>query len=441
MKKILLGISFIFCVASNISFVYSNVAVAKRFNRSAIPVGSRYQWGRMIPPRGKNGSVTINRLMRVEAATGSCVSQITLEFLKPLYCKVREAKVGEQVKLYFPGQRLSDFKHMGIVEKIKKLAVVKRVALANETYEEVPVPSPTLTIDFIKGSVSLGLTKAPPEEPNLLVLDIYDKEKVKVILYQATTIRKASNNVLSDFHSGKKKLFCLNSSKKKRQISPFKANIVIDAGHGGKDPGSCSFGMNEKSITLDIARRVFSTLKKEGYRVFLTRNTDSYLSVVDRFQLAQQLKADLFVSVHVNAVAGIERVSGIETHFLDGRPFFGRRNRNTFLFVENDDDKKLVKGIKRLLYEKITASKVLSKSIQTSILSSLRKKNISVVDRGVKQTAFRTLLRSEVPSSIVEVGFLTNKREAKLLSRPLYRNLLARGICNGIKESFNFFKI
>lgn len=175
-------------------------------------------------------------------------------------------------------------------------------------------------------------------------------------------------------------------------------------------------------------------MKKEGYRVFLTRNTDSYLSVVDRFQLAQQLKADLFVSVHVNATAGVERVSGLETFFLDGGPFFGKKRNSRFLFSKGKEDRRLIAAANSVLRDKIASSKVLSSAIQKNVLKNLSKRNISVVDRGVKSKAFRTLMRSEVPSSIVEVGFITNKNEAKKLSKSSYRNFLARGICDGIKQ-------
>jgi len=224
------------------------------------------------------------------------------------------------------------------------------------------------------------------------------------------------------------------AAKKKREFSSRKVNIVIDAGHGGLDPGTRSFGLKEKVVTLDIAKRVYSNLKRKGYRVFLTRSTDKHLSVVDRFQLAQQLKADLFVSIHVNSAAGLERVSGVETHFLDGSPFFGKKKSCQFLFFKDKKDEAFKKIIKNQLREKIDNSRALSNSIQKNILSFLKNKNIDVVDRGVKSTGFRTLLRSRVPSSIVEVGFLTNKKEAKFLSKASYRNFLAHGICEGISE-------
>lgn len=189
---------------------------------------------------------------------------------------------------------------------------------------------------------------------------------------------------------------------------------------------------------MDIARRAYKNLKKKGYRVFLTRSTDSYLSVLDRFQLAQQLKADLFVSVHINAIPGIERVSGVETHFLDGSPFFGNKKNSLFLLASTKRDRDLVKFTNAVLMDKISSSKKLSRSIQNGICDLAARKRIDVVNRGVKRTGFRTLLRSEVPSSIVEVGFVTNKKEAQRLATPHYRDFLARGISNGIEKFLSY---
>jgi len=406
MKKLLFMISVFCYIFSSMSFLNSETAVMYSPSRSRRTA------------RKTDRSVIINTLKRVEVAPGDIVSQITLEFASPIFYKCKVTKAGEQVKLYFPGLRLSDFKGGRVVEQVRNLPDVRTVLLSEEVSDEVLIPSPTLTINFAKDSVILNLSKTTEE--NVFTLDIYNKLNIRVIMNQSTTIRTACN-------------------KKKKKLSPSKAHIVIDAGHGGEDSGASSFGLKEKSITLDIARRVFAFLKKAGYRVFLTRNTDSYLSVVDRFQLAQQLKADLFVSVHVNATNGSERVSGIETHFLDGRPFFGKNRNSRFLFVKNNSDRHLVSKIRKFLHEKISASHVLSKSIQNSLVGSLRKRNLDVVDRGVKQTGFRTLLRSEVPSSIVEVGFITNGEEAGRLAKSSYKNLVARGICRGIKGFFDSY--
>ena len=207
--------------------------------------------------------------------------------------------------------------------------------------------------------------------------------------------------------------------------------IVVDAGHGERDPGTTKFGLKEKDITLDIARRIHALLKKNGYRSFLTRNTDSFLNVLDRYSLARQLKADLFVSVHVNS-CGLESVSGFETHYLKQGPLLGDGANTSFMFVQSERDKKRAGTADEQLKKKIVGSQILAQTIHAGIKDVIDLNQLAVADRGVKQTVYRTLLHHEVPASIVEVGFLTNKKEAQLLAKSAYRQVIAQGIYRGI---------
>ena len=376
---------------------------------------------RQVSARSMNRTF-INRPSRVEAAAGEHTSQIVIEFLRPVYFEKKEVKPGEMVELSFPGVSIEDFAALGIIQKFKSLAVVKNASIRVERF---PIPMVVLQVSFSPNDVLVRLTKM--DDPNLLVIDIFSKVILeKLRRKQTTTLYACNNAILSD---------SIGLAKKKRLSNPNKSRIVIDAGHGGCDDGACAFGLKEKDLTLTIARQMYVLLKKKGYRVFLTRNVDKTLSVVDRFDLAQQLKADLFVSVHVNAVAGLGNASGIETHFLDEAPFFLRGGKMQFLLANNPHDKALARVANKFLKEKITISKELSQKIQSSLLNRMKQGNIDVVDRGVKRTAFRTLLRHEVPASIVEVGFITNRKEAKRLAQSWYRSVIAQGICRGI-ESF-----
>jgi N-acetylmuramoyl-L-alanine amidase len=222
-------------------------------------------------------------------------------------------------------------------------------------------------------------------------------------------------------------------SKKKRPVKSRK-HIIIDAGHGGKDCGACAFGLHEKAMTLDIARRVCAMLRREGFRVSLTRNDDTYLSIEQRVLLAQQLKANLFISIHVNACPWVKKASGVETHFLNTEPFFGRNKNSSFLFVKNRRDRSLIPVANRMLYEKANRSKKLSSAIQNGVLQNLQRRNVSVVNRGVKSTTYRLLLHNKVPASIVEVGFITNPQEAKRLATCSHRQFLAEGVRDGVKR-------
>ena len=370
----------------------------------------------------------INRPSRVEAAAGEHTSQVVIEFLHPVYFEKKEVKPGEMVELSFPGVSLEDFAKLGIVQKFKSLTVIKNASIRVEKF---PIPRVVLLMSFEPNDVLVRLTKM--EDPNLLVIDIFYKEILEKLRRKQTTTLYACNNVvLSDSIGLAKKKRVSNPARVYDLVKARNARVVIDAGHGGEDNGACAFGLKEKDFTLAIARQMYVLLKKKGYRVFLTRNVDKTLSVVDRFELAQQLKADLFVSVHANAAIGMGNASGIETHFLDEAPFFLRGGKMQFMLVNDHHDKTLAIVANKFLKEKITVSKELSQQIQSSLLDRLKKGNIDVVDRGVKRTGFRTLLRHEVPASIVEVGFITNKKEAKRLAQSWYRRVIAQGICCGI---------
>jgi len=130
----------------------------------------------------------INRLNRVEAAPGTYTSQIEFRFVRPLYYEKEEVVPGEEVRLYFPGMRLEDFDRHAVVGKMQSIPGVKGVSVGFET---LPIPRVVLTMRFAKDSVLLLLTKM--EEPNLLVLDVFDKQILESVGNQVTTLRTASN--------------------------------------------------------------------------------------------------------------------------------------------------------------------------------------------------------------------------------------------------------
>jgi|SaaInlLV_10m_DNA_2_1039722.scaffolds.fasta_scaffold05349_2 N-acetylmuramoyl-L-alanine amidase len=380
-----------------------------------------------LPLMGKN-VVRINKLVKCTTSSASLADQIMLEFTRSLYYEKEVSSKGEEVTLSFPGIDLNQFRKHAVDGKIRNIAFVKNVVVE---YQKNPIPRVVVKISFDKDKVILRFGKT--EDPNLLIIDVFNKSRLDLVLKRSsTTLLACNDSVLNDysFFPGevKKKLNC--SLKKK-------INIVIDAGHGGKDVGAHAFKLKEKDLTLDIARRVCAELKQKGYSAFLTRNTDTFIPLVDRFQLAHQLQADLFISIHVNSFPGGEYVSGIETHYLDSNSYFDQHKRSGYAFVDNAHDKKLADIADRILREKIDSSKLLSENLQTNLISTLKKQKMHVKNRGTKRTSYRSLLRSEAPAAIVEVGFLTNKQEAKQLGKKKYRSLIAKSLSNGI---FDYIK-
>lgn len=150
----------------------------------------------------------------------------------------------------------------------------------------------------------------------------------------------------------------------------------------------------------------------------MTRSDDSYISLVDRSLLANQLKADLFVSIHVNsAIANQNNAWGIETFYLDAQGMVPRRGKAGFLFVNFEKDGGIVNLLNEQLRQTLTQSKALAAHIQNSLIQFLGHHNIDINDRGIKPEKFRTFLQSGIPAALVEVGFITNPKEAGRLAK------------------------
>ncbi len=210
--------------------------------------------------------------------------------------------------------------------------------------------------------------------------------------------------------------------------------IVVDPGHGGADDGTTGFGLNEKAMTLDIARRLQDRLSADGFEVYLTREDDRAVSLRERAQTANDLRADLFVSIHINWIA--ERsVRGLETYFLGATE---DPELNELARRENRDSGYSLADMKSLLESIYTGvrqdeSRQLATRIQRSLYSSLLRQNPDLKNRGVKTAPFVVLVATEMPAILAEVSCLSNQEEAQLLSRPLYREHIAEALSRGIR--------
>jgi len=221
-----------------------------------------------------------------------------------------------------------------------------------------------------------------------------------------------------------------------RQLGLGVRTIILDPGHGGTDPGCLDpKGLKEKDFTLDIALKLKAILEAEtDLAVVLTRQTDIYVPLETRTVVANQRKADLFVSIHVNAFRQKTR-SGIETFFLNFSPdpavneLAARENATTTKTI--GEMEKIIRKIAQ--NSRIIESRELARKIQAGLVASLSKSYTGVKDLGAKGGPFWTLLGSEMPSVLVEVAHLTNPEEAKRLQSPAFRHNIARGIFDGIK--------
>lgn len=220
-----------------------------------------------------------------------------------------------------------------------------------------------------------------------------------------------------------------------RQLGLGVRKIVIDPGHGGKDPGCfLAEGIEEKAIVLGLAKLMAEKVKEKLHcDAVLTREKDVFVPLERRTAFANTQKADLFVSLHINAHKQ-EDVHGLETYFLnmatDERAVMVAARENATSEKNISDLQKILNDL--MLNTKISESSKLAHEIQKGILGHVKKRFDKVKDLGVKQAPFYVLIGAEMPAVLVEVGFITNPMEKKrLLSKP-YMESLADGLVAGI---------
>lgn len=210
--------------------------------------------------------------------------------------------------------------------------------------------------------------------------------------------------------------------------------IAIDAGHGGESIGTrAPLGLLEKDLTLDIALRLKKLLAQD-FEVVMTREADEEVSLEKRGTFANQQGADIFVSIHLNWIVD-QKSRGVETYYLGPTddPFLTRLAAS-----ENRESGYSMADLRSLL-DRIYAdvrqdkSRKLAEVMQTSLYSSLGKINPEIEDRGVKAAPFIVLLSTEMPAILAEVSCLSNEEEARLLTKPLYRQYIAEALAKGLR--------
>jgi N-acetylmuramoyl-L-alanine amidase len=228
-----------------------------------------------------------------------------------------------------------------------------------------------------------------------------------------------------------------NKSNPKNRI------IVIDAGHGGDDVGAVGPNKRyEKVVNLEVTKYLYKILKQRGYNVYLTRSNDKFIKVMDRTILANDKNADLFISIHTNAMPKekANSTSGIETFFLS--PARSERAKRVAALENKDDIREMNESSKSAFLEslnrpRITASHKFAIDVQAGLLQSTRTKYKDVKDTGVKEGPFWVLVGAQMPSILIELGFISHPEESRRLYEKSYQQLLANGIANGIDSYFS----
>ena len=218
-----------------------------------------------------------------------------------------------------------------------------------------------------------------------------------------------------------------------RQLGLTVRTVFIDAGHGGRDPGTNHNNVLERALSLDVALTLGRLLEANGVDVVYSRTADKSVSLRDRTAMANAAGADLFVSIHVNANDDTS-VQGFETYYLDiaSNPEAAR-----LATLENADGEHRLGDMQKMLADvmlnaRVDESRHLAQDIQRLAQFRFKRRQYETKDNGIKSAPFLVLLGAQMPAVLVEIGYCTNREEAARLLTPKYRMTLAEGLAEGI---------
>ena len=302
-----------------------------------------------------------NMISYAKEKIDSQTNSMTLAFSNPIVHGID--RTNEQLVLFLynvQNYNENDFKEM-----------FKNSAFENATIELMPRIGLKLTIPTVQNSIVNTFLGA-------------DGKSIKIIT--KTARRQAPPLITLPF---------LRTDKTPKPVGSGLKKVVIDAGHGGTDCGAIREDINEKDITIDVARQVRDMLVKKGYMVQMTRDSDDYVSLEDRVAISESFNPEIFISIHVNSSTGTE-ANGIETHYYHQDSLF------------------------------------LAQTVHAALASEIKAKN-----RGLFKSKFYVINHTTVPAILIEIGFLSNEEERAQLIKAERRKKTAKAIVEGVE---NYFK-
>lgn len=283
------------------------------------------------------------------------------------------------------------------------------------------------------------------DDPILALLNAHNREKEKASKNQDKSSGNKNNHLAKNDNKNDKNPD-ENKNINKNQNIEYKQNrrpiIMVDAGHGGEDPGAISpQGFKEKDVVLMIARETKSRLEALGYKVHMTRDEDVFLPLKTRVAIAQRANADLFISIHADS-AGNDKARGSSVYALSQS---GATNEAARLLAESQNDSDRIGGIEMSHSREV--NNVLVDMVQNQTINdSLRLgrfilnqigKFTTLKFKQVEQANFVVLRSPDIPSVLVETAYLSNHQDELLLRDPEFRRKMAQAIADGVKQYLN----
>jgi len=282
------------------------------------------------------------------------------------------------------------------------------------------------------------------KEIKRITLSQYKPDKIRLVIESSRALSPRFHHEGKQLviHLGVSKVYAPKAQKVYRNAN-YDRLIVIDPGHGGRDGGAVGYGRHlEKDIVLQISKRLAKLLKAEGYKVKMTRSKDKTLSLKYRTKYTRQNKPDLFISIHANSVPKKNRykAKGIEIYYLDPRK--GSQRSSRLERKENAADYNAMSSSITKLFSatqsraKVIESNFLAIDMGQNIVSRLREKRYRVKDAKVAGGNFWVLVGATSAAVLVEVGFVSNPKEVKMLIDKRYQQAFAEGMVDGIDQYF-----
>ena len=309
-------------------------------------------------------------------------------------------------------------------------------------YKIFNLPDPFRVVIDVRGK-----EQQPEESPPIAIANTQQKIAKQPAIEKESEIVVLKDNKKIPFSGGspekKNKVEEVSSSipfSLAQQLGLGVKKIIIDPGHGGKDPGAMAFGMKEKDIVLGIAKKLAPVLEKElRCAVVLTRDKDVFIPLEERTAIANTQNADLFVSLHINAHPS-PKVHGLETYYLNlstnAEAMRVAARENATSTHQMSDLQDILSDIMK--NSKINESSRLAQHVHNSILAAAESNGFAdIKNLGVKQAPFYVLIGAEMPAILIEIAFISNEKDAKNLQDPRFLTMLTQEIAVGIRTYVN----
>ncbi len=233
-----------------------------------------------------------------------------------------------------------------------------------------------------------------------------------------------------------------SSKSEKSRPANKKKIVVLDPGHGGKDPGAIGYsGVYEKNITLAMAKELKTILEKEGYKVYLTRSSDIFIPLRDRVKIARKHNADLFMSIHADSAVN-RSAKGLSVYTLSETA----SDKEAAALAERENKVDVVAGLNLLEHSKEVSDILInlaqretmnrSSEFATFMVQEMRK-SVKLKDNTHRFAGFAVLKAPDVPSVLLEMGYLSNRTEERLLKQKSYRKKLAESTSRAVDKYFD----